>query len=298
MRIIGFIGLGLMGKPMAMNLIKAGYTLVVHNRSHPAVDELVRAGATAARSPADVARRVDLLITMLPDSPDVRQVMLGLGGVIEGARAGLVVVDMSSIAPIVSREIAARLAESVVEFLDAPVSGGQSGAVTGTLAVMVGGKQVTFDRCLPILKSMAASVVRVGDVGAGNIAKLANQVIVAVNTAALSEALVLATKAGADPGLVYQAIRGGLAGSALLDAKAPTIMARNFQPGFRLRLHVKDLINALATADECGAPLPITRSVKKIMQVLEGEGLGDADHSALVCHFERLAAIEVRRNRS
>jgi 2-hydroxy-3-oxopropionate reductase len=204
------------------------------------------------------------------------------------------VIDMSSIAPGTSREIAARLAEKGVGFLDAPVSGGETKAIAGTLAVMAGGHQETFDACLPILKCMAASVVRVGDVGAGNVAKLANQVIAAINLAGISEALVLATKAGADPALVYDAIRGGLAGSALLDAKAPTIMARNFQPGFRLQLHVKDLANALATAEGFEAPLPIAASVMKMMQSLVEAGLGDADHSALVRHFEKLAGIEVK----
>lgn len=295
MKTIGFIGLGIMGRPMARNLLKAGYRLVIHGRSRPSVDELLAAGARAAGNPAGVARQADLTITMLPDSPDVRQVVLGADGIIEGVRPGAVVVDMSSIAPGVSREVAAELLKKGAEFLDAPVSGGESGAIKGTLAVMVGGRQETIDRCLPVLKAMAASVVRVGEVGAGNIAKLANQIIVAVSTAALSEALVLAAKAGADPALVYEAIRGGLAGSALLDAKAPTIMDRNFQPGFRLRLHVKDLVNTLATARECGVPLPITSSVTDIMRSLEADGLGDADHSVLVRHFERLAGIEVRR---
>lgn len=292
---IGFIGLGIMGKPMSRNLLKAGYELVVHSRSRPPVDELIAAGATAADSPSAVAAQVEVLITMLPDSPDVQKVVLGPSGVIEGARTGSVVVDMSSIAPAVSREVGAKLAEKGVGFLDAPVSGGQPKAVDGTLSVMVGGKQETFDRCLPILKAMAASVVRVGDVGAGNITKLANQVIVALNIAAISEALVLAAKAGADPELVYQAIRGGLAGSTVLDAKAPLMMDRKFDPGFRIELHVKDLANALNTARDTGAPLPLTKSVMEIMKSLQADGLGEADHGALVRHFEKLAGVEVKR---
>jgi 2-hydroxy-3-oxopropionate reductase len=295
MQKVGFIGLGIMGKPMSKNLLKAGHALVVHSRSPGPVEELVAAGATAAASPRDVAQAVDVIITMLPDSPDVRQVVLGTNGVIEGARPGAVVVDMSSIAPAVSREIAARLAEKGVDFLDAPVSGGELKAIAGTLAVMAGGSQKTFDACVSLLKCMAASVVRVGGVGAGNVAKLANQVIAAINIAAISEALVLAAKAGADPALVYEAIRGGLAGSALLDAKVPAMLDRRFIPGFKLRLHIKDLANALDAGREFGSPLPLTAAIKQMLQGLQADGLGEADHSALLRHFEKLAGIEVNR---
>jgi 2-hydroxy-3-oxopropionate reductase len=243
----------------------------------------------------EVAERCELIITMLPNSPEVREVVLGERGILRGARRGSVVVDMSSIAPLVSRELAGRLAERGVDMLDAPVSGGQPKAIDGTLSVMVGGNQAVFDRCLPVLKAMAASVVRTGDVGAGNVTKLANQVIVALNIAAMAEALVLATKAGVEPELVYQAIRGGLAGSTVLDAKVPLVLDRKFNPGFRINLHIKDLGNALDTAHQLGVPLPLTASVMEIMQALKVDGLGDADHGALVRHFEKLAQVEVRR---
>jgi 2-hydroxy-3-oxopropionate reductase len=292
---IGFIGLGIMGKPMSLNLIKAGHQLVVLDLSKEAVAELVAAGAEATATPKAVAERTELIITMLPNSPQVREVVLGEQGVIEGARPGSVVVDMSSIAPLVSRELAARLAEKGVDMLDAPVSGGQPKAIDGTLSVMVGGPQAVFDGCFPVLKAMAGSVVRTGDVGAGNVTKLANQVIVALNIAAMGEALVLATKAGVAPELVYQAIRGGLAGSTVLDAKAPLVMDRKFAPGFRINLHIKDLANALDTAHQLGVPLPLTASVMETLQALRVDGMGDSDHCAIVRHYEKMAEVEVRR---
>ncbi len=292
---IGFIGLGIMGKPMSRNLLKAGHQLVVFNRSKGAVNELVAAGAKPAANPREVAEQAEIVITMLPNSPQVREVVLGEGGVIEGAAKGSVVIDMSSIAPLVSREIAARLDEKGIEMLDAPVSGGEPKAIDGTLAVMVGGKKEIFDKCCPLMKVMASSVVLVGSAGAGNVAKLANQVIVALNIAAMSEALVLAAKAGVDPDLVYQAIRGGLAGSAVLDAKAPLIMDRKFNPGFRIDLHIKDLNNVLETSHSIGVPLQLTASVMEIMQALKVDGLGDADHGSLVRYYEKMAGIEVKR---
>lgn len=292
---IGFIGLGIMGKPMSKNLLKAGYQLVVFNRSKGAMNDLVAAGASAAKNPREVAEQTEIVITMLPNSPHVREVVLGEAGIIEGAGKGSVVIDMSSIAPLVSREIAARLADKGIEMLDAPVSGGEPKAISGTLAVMVGGKKEIFDKCYPVMKAMANSVVLVGSAGAGNIAKLANQIIVALNIAAVSEALVLAAKAGVDPDLVYQAIRGGLAGSAVLDAKAPLIMDRKFNPGFRIDLHIKDLNNVLETSHSIGVPLQLTASVMEIMQALKVDGLGDADHGSLVRFYEKLANIEVKR---
>jgi len=293
---IGFIGLGIMGRPMTKNLLKAGYEVFVCGHKNKAsVDEVVSAGAKAVATPKDVAAQADIVITMLPNSPEVKQVVLGANGVIEGAKAGLIVVDMSSIAPLVSRELAAKLAEKGVEMLDAPVSGGQPKAVEGTLSVMVGGKKEIFDKCFPVLKAMAASVVLTGDIGAGNVTKLANQVIVALNIAAMSEALVLATKAGVAPDLVYQAIRGGLAGSTVLDAKAPLVMDRKFNPGFRINLHIKDLANALDTAHEIGVPLPLTAAVMEMMQALKIDGMGDLDHSALARYHEKMAKIEVKR---
>jgi 2-hydroxy-3-oxopropionate reductase len=292
---IGFIGLGIMGKPMSKNLLKAGHELVVCDLNPAAVEELVAAGARSAATPRDIAQQVELVITMLPNSPEVKQVVLGKDGVLEGAKAGLIVADMSSIAPLASREIAAKLAERGVEMLDAPVSGGQPKAIDGTLSVMVGGKQAVFDRCLPVFKAMAASVVLVGDIGAGNVAKLANQVVVALNIAAVSEALVLAAKSGVEPELVFKAIRGGLAGSTVMDAKAPLMLDRKFNPGFRINLHIKDLNNAMETGHQFGAPLPLTAAVMEIMQALKIDDLGDCDHGALVRYFEKQAKIELKR---
>lgn len=292
---IGFIGLGIMGKPMSKNLLKAGYKLVVCDVVKAAVDEVVAAGATAAATPKEVAAQADIIITMLPNSPHVKQVILGANGVIEGAKPGTVVIDMSSIAPLVSREIAAKLAEKGVDMLDAPVSGGEPKAIDGTLSVMVGGKQDIFNKCYDIMKTMAGSVVLTGGIGAGNVTKLANQVIVALNIAAMSEALVLASKAGVEPELVYQAIRGGLAGSTVLDAKAPLVMDRNFNPGFRIGLHIKDLNNVLETSHEIGVPLPLTAAVMEMMQALRVDGMAELDHGALIRYYEKLAHVEVTR---
>ncbi|XER15158.1 2-hydroxy-3-oxopropionate reductase [Sporomusa aerivorans] len=292
---IGFIGLGIMGKPMSKNLLMAGYELVVLDKNQKAVDEVVAAGAKAAATPKEVAQQTDIIITMLPNSPHVKEVVLGEHGIIEGAKKGAIVADMSSIAPLVSRELAEKLAEIGVEMLDAPVSGGEPKAIDGTISVMVGGKQEVFDKCYPVLKAMAGSVVRTGDIGAGNITKLANQIIVALNIAAVSEALVLASKAGVEPELVYQAIRGGLAGSTVLDAKAPMMMDRNFKPGFRINLHIKDLSNVLETSHEVGVPLPLTSAVMEMMQSLKVDGLDQDDHSSLVRYYEKLAKTEVKR---
>ncbi|MDD4602041.1 MAG: 2-hydroxy-3-oxopropionate reductase [Negativicutes bacterium] len=292
---VGFIGLGIMGKPMSKNLLKAGYELVVYNRSKAAVEDLVAAGAVAATSPKEVAAQVDLVITMLPNSPQVKEVILGDNGVIEGIKPGTIVVDNSSIAPLVSREIADALALKGIDMLDAPVSGGEPKAIDGTLSIMVGGKKEVFDKCYPVLKAMAGSVVLTGDIGAGNVTKLANQIIVALNIAAMSEALVLATKAGVEPDKVYQAIRGGLAGSTVLDAKAPLVMDRKFDPGFRINLHIKDLANVLDTSHEMGVPLPLTAAVMEMMQALKVDGLGERDHGSLIQYYEKLAKVEVSR---
>lgn len=292
---IGFIGLGIMGKPMAKNLLKAGYELVVSDINKAAVEELVAAGAKAAATPKEVAAQVEILITMLPNSPHVKAVVLGENGVIEGAKEGLIVADMSSIAPLASREISTKLAEKGIEMLDAPVSGGEPKAVDGTISVMVGGKKEVFAQCYDVLKAMAGSVVRTGDIGAGNITKLANQIIVALNIAAVSEALVLASKAGVEPEAVYQAIRGGLAGSTVMDAKAPMMMDRNFKPGFRINLHIKDLNNVLETSHSVGVALPLTSAVMEMMQSLKVDGFEMEDHSSLVKYYEKLAKTEVKR---
>ncbi|MFT4172514.1 MAG: 2-hydroxy-3-oxopropionate reductase [Rhodocyclaceae bacterium] len=292
---IGFVGLGIMGKPMSKNLLKAGYALVVLDRNTDAVRDVVAAGAQGAASLAELTAQADLIITMLPNSPQVKDVLLGEGGVVHHARAGQTVIDMSSIAPLVSREIATALAAKGVDFLDAPVSGGEPKAIDGTLSVMVGGAQAVFDRHYEIMKAMAGSVVRTGEVGAGNVTKLANQVVVALNIAAVSEALILATKAGVEPELVFQAIRGGLAGSTVLEAKAPLMMDRRFAPGFRIELHIKDLANALETSHEVGTSLPLTAAVMEMMQALRTDGCAGEDHSALVKYYEKLAKAEVSR---
>lgn len=292
---IGFIGLGIMGKPMAKNLVKAGYDLVVNDINADAVAELTAVGAEAATSNADLASKCDVIVTMLPNSPHVKTVVLGEGGVIEGAKEGAVVIDMSSIAPLASREISAALAEKGIEMLDAPVSGGEPKAIEGTIAVMVGGKKEVFDANYDIMMAMAGSVVYVGEIGAGNIAKLCNQVVVALNIAAVSEAMVLAKKAGVSPELVYQAIRGGLAGSTVMDAKAPMMMDRNFDPGFRIDLHIKDLNNVIETSHGVGVPLPLAAQVMEIMQAIKQDGCGVEDHSSIVKFYEKLANIEVSR---
>jgi len=292
---VGLVGLGIMGKPMSKNLLKKGYELVVMDINQDAVKEVVAAGAEAADSPRAVAEKSDVIITMLPNSPHVKAVVLGENGVIEGAKPGAIVIDMSSIAPLAAREVGAALAEKGVEMLDAPVSGGEPKAIDGTMSVMVGGKKDIFDKCYDLMMAMAGSVVYTGDLGAGNTTKLANQIVVALNIAAVSEALVLATKAGVEPELVYQAIRGGLAGSTVLEAKAPLMMDRKFDPGFRIELHIKDLANVLETSHEIGVHLPLTAGVMEIMQALKVDGMASLDHSALVRYYEKAAQVEVKR---
>ncbi len=291
---IGFIGLGIMGKPMAVNLVKAGYALVVHDLNEKAVADLVALGAQAGESPRTIAGQVDIVITMLPNSPQVQEVVGGENGVLAGARKGLVVVDMSSIAPLVSRALAADAAKQGVTMLDAPVSGGEPKAIDGTLAVMVGGDEQAFEQVKDILAVMAGSVVRVGDAGSGQVTKLANQMIVGLNIAAMSEAMVLATKAGVDAGKVFEAIRGGLAGSTVLNAKMPLVLDGNFKPGFRIELHIKDLMNALDTAHAMGAPALLTAQVCEYMQLLKADGKGGDDHGGLIQLFEQWAGVEVR----
>lgn len=295
MKKIGFIGLGIMGKPMSKNLLKDGYDLVVYDLNEANVQEVVEAGAEAGTSPQDVASKTEVIITMLPNSPEVKEVVLGSNGVIEGAKEGSLVIDMSSIAPLVSREVGEKLAAKKIRFLDAPVSGGQPKAIDGTLSIMVGGSEADFKESLPILKSMGSSAVLCGEIGAGNVTKLANQIIVAVNIAAMSEAMVLATKAGVDPEKVYQAIRGGLAGSTVLDAKAPLVLDRKFDPGFRINLHIKDLNNVMETGHGVGVPLPLSAAVMEMMQALKVDGHGDKDHGSLVLFYEKLANILVKR---
>jgi 2-hydroxy-3-oxopropionate reductase len=292
---IGFIGLGVMGKPMAKNLLKAGYKLVIYDIVEAPVKELVAAGAVAASSPKDVASRCELIITMLPNSPHVKQAVLGKDGVLEGAKAGSLLVDMSSIAPLASREVAAELAKKGIEMLDAPVSGGEPKAIDGTLAIMVGGREAVFEKVKEILLKMGSSAVLCGDIGAGNVTKLANQVIVALNIAAMSEAYVLATKAGVDPERVFNAIKGGLAGSTVLNAKSPMVLEGNYKPGFRIELHIKDLQNALDTAHETGVPIPLTSQAMEIMQALKVDGKQSNDHGGIIQFYEKLAGVKVRK---
>ncbi|MCX8602327.1 MULTISPECIES: 2-hydroxy-3-oxopropionate reductase [unclassified Gilliamella] len=291
---IGFIGLGIMGKPMSKNLLKAGYSLVVCDKNQASVDELTKAGAQSATNAKQVAQQCDVIITMLPNSPHVKEVVLGENGIVEGAKAGTTIIDMSSIAPLASREIHDEVVKKGLVMLDAPVSGGEPKAIDGTLSVMVGGDKAVFDKHYDLMKAMAGSVVYTGEIGAGNVTKLANQVIVALNIAAMSEALVLATKAGVNPQLVYQAIRGGLAGSTVLDAKAPMVLERNFKPGFKIDLHIKDLQNALDTSHGVGTSLPLTAIVMEMMQALKTDGMGESDHSALARYYEALAKIEIK----
>ncbi len=292
---IGFIGLGIMGKPMCKNLLKAGYELAIMDRNPAVLNEVAALGAEIVDSPKAVAEKTDIIITMLPNSPHVKDAVLGENGVIEGAKRGAIVIDMSSIAPLVSREISGKLEEIGVDMLDAPVSGGEPKAIDGTMSVMVGGKKDIFDKCYPIMDAMAGSVVYTGGIGAGNTTKLANQIIVALNIAAVAEALVLATKAGVEPELVFQAIRGGLAGSTVLDAKAPLMLDRKFEPGFRIDLHIKDLANVLETSHEINVSLPLTASVMEIMQALKADDMGDLDHGSLVRYYEKIAKVEVSR---
>lgn len=289
---IGLIGLGIMGKPMAKNLLKAGYDLTVFDLNQAPVEEVVQAGAKKAVSSAELARDVDVVMTMLPNSPHVKSVVLTPGGVKDSARPGTIFVDMSSINPIASREIAKALAEKGIEMLDAPVSGGEPKAIDGTLSFMVGGKQEVFDKIKPILEKMGSSVVRCGDIGAGNVTKLCNQVVVACNIAGLAEALLLGQKAGVDPEVIYQAIRGGLAGSTVMDAKAPMMIARNFKPGFRIDLHIKDLKNVMDAAQTVDSPTPLSAQILEMMKNLHCFGEGGLDHSALACYYERLGNTE------
>jgi 2-hydroxy-3-oxopropionate reductase len=294
MKKIGFIGVGIMGKPMAKNLIDAGYKLIAYDIVEKALKEVVEYGAERGTSPKHVAENSDIIITMLPNSPQVQEVVLGKNGVIEGVREGQILIDMSSIAPLVSQEVARALREKKVETLDAPVSGGQEKAEAGTLAVMVGGKKEVFDECKPILDVMGGSVTLVGDVGAGQTTKLANQIIVAINIAAVAEALTMGKKAGVDPEAIFQAIRGGLAASQCLNDKAPRMFEGRYDPGFRIKLHVKDLTNVLETSRELHTAMPLTSQVMEMMQVLMAEGHDDADHGGIALYYEKLNALSLK----
>jgi len=285
---IGFIGLGIMGKPMAKNLLKAKYELCVYDIVPAAVEELGAAGAQTCKSVAEVAGQCPVIITMLPNSPHVKNVVLEKGGILENGKPGTLVVDMSSIAPAASKEMEAALAKKGMHMLDAPVSGGEPKAIDSTLAIMVGGTQEDFEKAVPLFKVMGGSYTLVGPIGSGNTCKLANQVIVALNIAALSEGLMLAKKAGTDPRKVFEAIKGGLAGSTVMNAKAPMMLAGNYKPGFRIDLHIKDLNNAIETGDTFGAALPLTKEIQEVLKQLSAEHEGGSDHSAIAKYYEKL----------
>jgi len=295
MKKIGFIGVGIMGKPMAKKLIDAGYDLVAYDINKEALDEIVQYGAERGTSPKNVAENSDIIITMLPNSPDVKKVILGENGVIEGVREGQILIDMSSIAPLISQEVAEELGKKRVEMLDAPVSGGQEKAEAGTLAIMVGGKKEAFEECKEILGVMGGSVTLVGSVGAGQTTKLANQIIVAINIAAVAEALIMGKKAGADPEAIFNAIRGGLAASQCLEDKAPRMFEGRYDPGFRMKLHVKDLTNVLETSRELHTAMPLTAQVMEMMQVLIAEGHDDIDHGGLALYYEKLNSLSLKK---
>lgn len=294
--IIGFIGLGIMGKPMARNLLRAGYPLVVYNRSRPAMEALAEDGARPGTSPKDVASQATVIILMLPDSPDVEQVVFGPDGVAEGIRPGSVLVDMSSISPVTAVKVAEALAEKGADALDAPVSGGDVGAAEGTLSIMVGGPEDVFERILPILQILGKSIVLCGGHGAGQTTKLCNQVLVALQLEAVGEALVLGAKAGVDPAKIVQVLGGGLARCGVLENRGMRIVGRDFEPGFRVRLHYKDLKNALSAAQAYGVPLPMTALVTEMFKRLQLAGKGDLDHSAIVTFLEELADTIVQKH--
>jgi 2-hydroxy-3-oxopropionate reductase len=292
---IGLIGLGIMGKPMARNLVKAGYTLVVHNRSRGAVDELVAESdaISAANTPREVAEQVKTIVTMLPDSPDVDAVVFGDDGILEAMGQGSLLVDMSTIAPATAIAVSEALVARGAAALDAPVSGGDKGAIAGTLSIMVGGEEADFERAKPIFDAVGKTIVHVGASGAGQTVKACNQVVVALNYAAVSEALVLGSKAGVDPEKIIEVLNGGLAASRVLEMRGPTMVQHNFEPGFRVNLHRKDLGIAMAAAKENDVPLPVTALISQLFDALATNGRGELDHSALLTLFEDLAQHKV-----
>jgi 2-hydroxy-3-oxopropionate reductase len=291
---VGFIGLGIMGRPMALNLVHAGLPLVVHNRSQESVKELVAAGATCARSPKEVAASSDVVITMLPDTPDVERVVLGTDGILEGVRSGQLLIDMSTINPLVSQKIGKELAGRDAAMLDGPVSGGEQGAIDGILSIMVGGETSDFDRAMPLFEVMGGTITHMGPLGSGGFTKLANQIIVAINLSAMGEALVLGARSGVDPGKMIQALSGGMAASRCLEMKGSKILSGDFAPGFKIDLHAKDLRLAHQAADALCVPIPTTALVEQYFSALKTRGKGGEDHSAVIRFFEDLAGIEVR----
>jgi 2-hydroxy-3-oxopropionate reductase len=290
---VGFIGLGVMGRPMAKNLIARGYALVVHNRSQPAVDDLVAVGAARAASPADVARRADRIITMLPDSPDVERVMEGPDGIFEAIRPETILIDNSSIAPAVARRLALRARALGASMLDAPVSGGEIGAINASLSIMVGGDAAAFAAVKPILDAMGnpERVIRIGESGAGQICKVCNQMVIGGTLAAVSEAFALARKANVDPALVREALLGGFAASRVLDVHGERILRSNYKPGFRAQLFAKDLGIATQTLAESGTPAPVTSVVQQLVTGILAAGRGEDDYAALATVVFDLAHV-------
>jgi len=287
---VGFIGLGIMGKPMAKNILKAGYSLLVYDVNEEAVKDVVSAGAKRADGAKEIGEKCNVIMTMLPNSPHVEEVILGEDGILNTLPPGSVLIDMSSISPLSSQKIAKALAEKNIAMLDAPVSGGEPKAIDGTLSFMVGGEKGVFDAYKPLLETMGSSVVHCGSIGAGNTTKLANQIIVALNIAAVAEAFTLVSKTGVDSSCVFQAIKGGLAGSTVMNAKVPMMLDGNIEPGFKIDLHIKDLSNALETGHSTGAPLPLTAAVMEMMQTLHADGYGQKDHSSLSKYYEKISA--------
>jgi len=290
---IGFIGLGIMGKPMCANLLKAGYSLTVWNRSQPGIDTVVGYGAQAGSSPADVAAKSDVIITIVTDSPDVQRVVLGPDGVLQGAKSGATLIDMTTMSPAVTREIAAALAERGVDMLDAPVSGGDIGAKNGTLSIMVGGKPEVFERCLPVFQAMGKNILHIGDHGAGQVCKLSNQIAVAVNMLAGCEAILFAAKNGIDPARMLEAISAGAAGSWMISNLGPRIVKRDFDPGFMVRLAQKDLRLVLEAAAQADLPLPGTALMNQVWRAVQADGGGDLGTQAAILPLEKLAGFRV-----
>ena len=288
---VGFIGLGIMGKPMAENLIEAGYDLVAYNRTREKAEELD--GATVAETPKEVAEQSDIIITMLPDSPQVEEVLAGEEGVLEGVRDGALIVDMSTISPVVTEELAKKAEERGASMLDAPVSGGDVGAIDGTLSIMVGGGEEDFERALPLFEVMGETVTHVGPVGTGQVVKAANQIVVALTIEAVSEALVLGSKGGVPPEKILDVLGGGLAGNKVMEVKREKMLDHSFDPGFRVELHHKDLGIALAAGREYGVSLPVTAVVDQMLETLKMLGRGDQDHSALLTLIEESSGHEI-----
>ena len=290
---IAFIGLGIMGKPMVRNLLKHGNEVWVFDHKQANMDLVAKDGAKVGKSNSEIIEKAEVIITMVPNGPQVEDVVFSKGGVLDSAKKGSVLIDMSSIAPAVSKKVCAALAEKGIGMLDAPVSGGEPKAIDGTLAIMVGGDKGLFDKYRELLLQMGSSAVYCGPIGAGNTTKLANQIIVAVNIAAVAEALTMVKKAGVDPHLVFDAIKGGLAGSTVMNAKAPMMMDDNFKPGFRIDLHIKDLNNAIETGHVSGSPLPLTVQVQEMFETLHADGCGSDDHSGLAKYYAKLSGTKI-----